>query len=237
MTEPIPAVQEIVAKIKSQGFWEITIRPLKFNKTRIESLNECKLLIEENKVRLRGWDYPHISNKYGVRSGKDWVENLTDWSDKVEIWRMYQSGQFVHLFGCREDWWGEVRIFWSKQTYTTPRYGLSLLSTLYTFTEIYEFAARLAKRNVFDDFLNISTTLHGMKARRLVTLDMNRSLNDNHICDIDEISLSKTPTVEQVIGKSNEYAIDGTLAVFERFNWLNVPKQVLEEEQSKFLKG
>lgn len=237
MIETVPTAQEVVEKIKSQGFWEVTIRPLKFNETRIKSLNDCKLLVDENKVRMRGWDYPHISSKYGIRSGRDWVESLNDWSDHVDIWRMYQSGQFAHLFGCREDWWGEVRIFWSKQPYTTPRYGLSFLSTLYTFTEIYEFAARLAKRNVFDDFLNISTTLHGMKDRRLVTLEINRSLNDNYICNIEEIPLGKRCTVEQVIGKSNEYAIDDTLAVLERFNWFNAPRQVLVEEQSKFLKG
>jgi hypothetical protein len=237
MTEAIPTVKETIDQIKSRGFWEVIIRPLKFDKDHIKSLSECIELILGNKVRLRGWDYPHISNKYGIKSGTDWIENLTDWSDHKEYWRMYRSGQFFHLFGCREDWWGEVRIFWSQQSYTTPGYGLSIMSTLYTLTEIYEFAARLAKRGIFDDFLKVSITLNGTKNRRLVTLEINRSLNDNYICNIENISLSRTISPEEIIGKGNVFAIDDTLNIFERFNWFNAPRKVLEEEQDKFIKG
>lgn len=236
MTETVPTAKEIVEKIKSRGFWEITIRPLKFDRNRIKSLGDCKLLVEENKVRLRGWDYPHINSKYGIRSGIDWVENLTDWSICMEYWRMYQSGQFVHLFGCTEDW-GEVRIYWSQKSYTSPGYALSIMSTLYTFTEIYEFAVRLAKRGVFDSFLNVSTTLHGMKDRRLVTLDVTRFLNDNYVCSAEKISLCREITVEEVIGQGNEFAVDDTLKVFEHFNWFKAPKRVFKEEQDKYLKG
>jgi len=237
MTETIPTVKETVEKIKSQGFWEVIIRPLKFKNDRIESLGECSGLVLENKVRLRGWDYPHISSKYGIKSGVDWVENLTDWADHKEYWRMYRSAQFFHLFGCWEDWWGEVRIFWSQQSYTTPGYALSIMCTLYTLTEIYEFVARLAKRKVFDDFLKVSITLNGTKNRRLVTLDANRSLNDNYICAIESIPLSRTASVEEIIGKNNEFALDDTVSVFERFNWFNVPRKAFKEEQDKFMKG
>lgn len=237
MTEDVTKIKEIVEKIKSRGYWEVTIRPLKFNKERLGALNDCVELVLESKVRLRGWDYPHVSRKYGIRSGKDWVENLTDWDSYNECWRMYQSGQFFHLFGCREDWWGSVRIFWSQKPHTEPGYALSIMSTLYTFTEIYEFAARLAKKGLFDDLLKMTVVLHGMKGRRLVTLDVRRSLNDNHICDIEEIPLSRTIAMSEIIGKSNEFAVDDTFRVFERFNWLGVPKKVLQEEQDKFLKG
>ena len=98
MTEDTPKLSEIVAKIKSRGYWEVVIRPLKFEKERLESLKDCANLVLENKVRLRGWDYPHVSSKYGVQSGDNWVENVTDWSSYEEFWRMYQSGQFLHLF-------------------------------------------------------------------------------------------------------------------------------------------
>ncbi|MCJ7632525.1 hypothetical protein MUP77_09065, partial [Candidatus Bathyarchaeota archaeon] len=188
-------------------------------------------------VRLRGWDYPHTSSKYGIKSGTDWVENLTDWTDHKEYWRMYRSAQFFHLFGCREDWWGDVRIFWSQQSHTTPRYALEIICTLYTLTEIYEFVARLAKREVFDDFLKVSITLNGMKNRRLVTVDINRSLNENYICAIESIPLSRTASVEEIIGRNNEFALDDTVSVFERFNWFNVPRKVFKEEQDKFAKG
>jgi hypothetical protein len=237
MTEGVPKLSEIIAKIKSRGYWEVIIRPLKFEKELLKNLKDCANLVLENKVRLRGWDYPHVSNKYGIQSGDNWVENVTDWSSYEEFWRMYQSGQFFHLFGCREDWWGPVQIFWSEKHTLEPGYGLSFLSTLYTFTEIYEFVSRLSKKGLFDDFLNVSITLHGMKKRRIVTLEINRTLNDNYICNIEDIQLNRKIATSEIIGKSSEFAVDDTYRVFERFNWLDPPRQVLNEEQSKFLKG
>ena len=142
MTE-IPVVSETIAKIKSRGFWEVAIRPLKFDKERIKSLSDCKDIIEESKVQFRGWDYPHISHKYGIVSGTDWVENLTDWSEHIEYWRMYRSAQFYHIFALREDWWENISIFWSEQHVTTPGYGLEFMCTIYSITEIYEFASRI----------------------------------------------------------------------------------------------
>lgn len=142
-----------------------------------------------------------------------------------------------HLFGCREDWWGSVRIYWSQKRYTEPGYALSIMSTLDTFTEIYEFATRLVQKNLFDDLLKISITLNGMEGRRLVSLDIRRQIFDNYICYLDKIPLNRTITIEEIIGKGNEYAVDDTFDVFERFNWLKASKKMLKEEQDKLLKG
>ncbi len=236
MTREIPTAEELSEKIKSRGFWEVIIRPLKFEENRLETLGECGELVQQCKVRLRGWDYPHISRHYGIRSGVDWVENLTDWEGHKELWRMYQSGQFYHLFSCLEDW-ERIRIFWGDRSYTEPGYGLSFVLSLYKFTEIYEFAARLAKKNLFDDLVKVSVTLHGMMDRRLVTLDVRRSLHDNYICSIEKIPLSRTMSVEEIVSKSNEYAVDDAFRVFERFNWLKAPVKVLAEIQNALLKG
>jgi hypothetical protein len=61
--------------------------------------------------------------------------------------------------------------------------------------------------------------------------------NDNYICAIESIPLSRTASVEEIIGKNNEFALDDTVSVFERFNWFNVPRKAFNEEQDKFLKG
>ena len=34
----------------------------------------------------------------------DWVGQGIDWENYVEYWRFYQSGQFLHLDGMKEDW-------------------------------------------------------------------------------------------------------------------------------------
>jgi hypothetical protein len=63
-----------------------------------------------------------------------------------------------------------------------------------------------------------------------------RSLDDNYLCDIDNIPLSGTISLEEIIAKSNVLAIDETVNIFERFNWFNVSRKALEEEQDKLLK-
>lgn len=237
MTEQPLSVAEAVNKIRSSGYWEVVIRPLAFNKARIGSLGSCKEIVEESKVQFRGWDYPHISNKYGVKSGIDWVENLTDWSDHLEYWRMYQSAQFFHVFACREDWWGNVRIFWASQAHTTVGYGLEIMCTLYTLTEIHEFAARLVKKQIFDDSLSLSITLNKMKNRRLVTSEIDRNLGADHISNVETIPLARIMTVDEIIGRSKEFAVDDTIKIFECFNWFNPPRRIFEEEQDKLLRG
>jgi len=236
LTAPIPNFKETLEKIKSRGYWEVIIYPLTFRKFRFTSLAFCKKLIEDNKVRLRGWDYPHISHDYGIRSGTNWVETVTDWDAYKEVWRMYQSGQFHHLFGCREDWWDKVRIFWSEQRYLTPNYGLSVLSTLYTITEIYEFTTRLAKTEIFDDSFRLTIKLNGMKDRRLVTVDIKRSLDGVFICGSEQIAINRKLVVSELLEKRNEFAVDDTVSVFEHFNLFNTPRKVLIEEQDKLLK-
>jgi hypothetical protein len=236
MSEEMPEVEQILEKIKSRGYWQVIIRPLKYEEERLGTLSNCAELVQHCRVRLRGWDYPHVS-RHGITSGTDYVESLTDWERYKELWRMYLSGQFFHLFGLREDWWGPVRIFWSERRETIPGYGLSILSTLYTITEIYEFAARLVQRDVFGDALNLSIMLNKMKDRRLVTLKIERSLSDSYICHVNSIPLERTMTVEEILGKSNEYAVDDTFRIFEIFNWFRVPKEMLREEQKRFLEG
>ena len=81
MTQDTPDLETTAQEIKSRGYWEVVIRPLKFNEKRLESLKACSDLVLENKVRLRGWDYPHLSSKYDVVSGDSWVENVTNWAE------------------------------------------------------------------------------------------------------------------------------------------------------------
>lgn len=227
----LPSSEQVIEKIKSRGYWKVIIRPLQFKKTRIKSLQECIKLVEENSVRIRGWDYPMFSKKH-VRSKEDYVESIIDMDAHVEVWRMYQSGQFVYLVGVYEDWW--------KYEEVTLKYGgpvLSTLSTLYTVTEIYEFASRLAQKNLFENRFNLSIQLYGMKNRTLQTLDFRRILFRIYTCDIEEISDARELSAQEIITKPYDLALNHTIQIFERFNWMDPPKEILKQDQKKFLEG
>lgn len=239
MTEEELTTEGVLNKIKSRGYWQVIIRPTQFKEDRL-SLQECDQIVRECKVMLRGWDYPHINNRQPPRAGGiDYVESLTDWYDHKELWRMYQSGQFVHLFGCREDWLGEeIPIFGrSRHSDVKPYSVLEIIMTLYSLTEIYEFASRLAQKNLFEGTAFLSVTLHGMENRKLIYFKQGRVLFDDYICHIKELSREKNIAVDELLGRGHELALDHTLWILERFNWFSPPREVLKEDQRKLLEG
>jgi hypothetical protein len=229
----------LVDKIKSRGYWIVKIRPTQFKKDLIPSLMECLRVIRESKVSLRAWDYPHVQREgRGLMNGLDWVESSTDWGEILEYWRFYQSGQFVHLFNCREDWTDPSRLQ-IRRLSSEPLPGgmLNIISTIDRVTEIYEFASRLTAKNLFEKEAYIDIALHGMKDRTLVVTDPMRELHIDYTCGIDEIPYARIVTVETLLAKSSELALENIRYFFERFNWPKdrIPIDVFKNDQYKLL--
>jgi hypothetical protein len=156
-----------------------------------------------------------------------------------EFWRFYQSGQFIHFLGCIEDWLAEdVTLFGpSKFANIKPHSILDVTNTLYTLTEIYEFASRLAGKNLFDTSLQIDIQLHGMKNRKLsMALTPQRFFRGEYICSISDLPNPPiTITVGEIIGGRHDLSLDHALWIFKRFNW-NFPNVgILKQDQKKFV--
>lgn len=231
-----PTTESLVAKIKSRGYWEVIIRPTRFEMERL-SLSECSQIVQECRVSLRGWDYPHISRIPPHVGGVDYVESLTDWNGQKELWRMYQSGQFAHLFGCMEDWLAEAAAVLGPSQYDHIKPGsvLSVLSTLYSVTEVYEFASRLAGKKLFDEAVFLSIILHGMRNRKLIMFDPGRSLFRDYVCNSLDLPRDKTIPVDELLGRGHELALGHTIWILEHFNWFSAPKEILREDQKKLI--
>jgi hypothetical protein len=217
----------IMVKIQSKGYWKVVIRPSIFEKERIE-LSDCKTLVRDNRIRLRGWAYPHYDLRIEPSSGLDYVEQFSDWESQTEGWRIYQSGQFIHYMALWEDWEDlipESRI-------------LSVISTVYSLTEIYEFASRLAAKGVLGDSCEIQITLCNTMNRRLATLDPHRPLIYQFKTMLSEIPLppASLKTVD-LIGRSAELSLKQVVWLFQRFNWLDVQVDIFKEDQRKLLEG
>lgn len=239
MTTKKIAAESVLQKIKSRGYWEVIIRPTQFKEERFD-ISECIQLVRECNVRLRGWDYPHVSRREPPYiGGIDYVESRTDFDGHKEVWRMYQSGQFVHLFGCREDWFDETVTFFgpSKYAHIKPSSVLGVIMTLYSVSEIYEFATRLAQKELFNGSSFISITLYGMKNRKLMYFDSNRHLPSEFTCNIVDLKREKSVATDELLARGNEVALDHTIWILNRFNWSNPPKEMLREDQQRFLKG
>jgi len=222
-------VNELLDKIHSRAYWRVLMRPTQFDSHRIPSLSRCKEIIEKSYVLLRGWDYPHFEEK-DVHPGDESIELGCDWEDRhLEYWRFYQSGQFVHHFTCWEE-------FHRLNRSPAPERYLSVLSALYTATEIFEFAARVARHEVLRPEAEISIQLHGMKERELTFEDLWRSMSvRGHVSGRDQITCEVTVPQVQLLAGAPELALDTAIAIFERFGWFNPPRQTLADDQRKLL--
>ena len=226
-----------VSKITSRGYWKVIMHSSKFKQDRVANLLECQRLVEDCKVFLRGWDYPHCER---IVSGEDYVWSETDWEIYKEYWRFYQSGQFVHYLGCVEDWWKGSTLDAELGARYSPGEVLELLMVLYKLTEIYEFASRLAQKGVLDEQMSLTIELHGMRDRRLICLSKPFfSAFGSYISQEAALKFEATLVVQDLIGRVAEHALEQSLQVFERFNWRDarLPENVtnLRADQRKLL--
>lgn len=238
MSENEGNAQQTLAKIKSRGYWKVWLRPRKYIENRIESLSQCHEIMRECKVLLRGWDYPHISSRNPPYNGLDYIESFVDWQMYKEVWRLYQTGQFIHFFSMKEDWFEDYRgLAPSGWASTTPGTTFGYINNLFNISEIYEFGARLAQKAIFGGEVVFTVGLFGMERRRLVSLDTPRLIHRDFICRVNELPFERRFSVEEFIAKNQELALDHFIWILERSNFANPPRDFLEREQKEFLSG
>ncbi|MGI0022642.1 MAG: hypothetical protein ACRD9Q_07260 [Nitrososphaeraceae archaeon] len=231
---------ELIEKIKSRGYWQIELRPLIFKKDRL-SVADCKKVVEKCQVRLRGWYYPHIGYEAGdVFSGDNFEQGYVEWKEHCEIWRMYRSGQFIHDFSFWED-----RLEYEPYGYNVRLSNgsirhdvMNIIMTLYTVTEIFLFASRLASNSLFDKTLHVSIKLKNTNNRLLIFSDPTRMLHGTYMCKINEINIERDVSTEDIIANFATLAMDVVVEIFEKFNWHSPDiRNVLKSDQEKLLKG
>jgi hypothetical protein len=230
--------KKIVGIIKTRGYWEVDLRPIEQKEDRFESIPDCIKKVSESVVRLRGWPYPlYLDNKAPPYPMDKRIEACGDFGGYKEYWTMFLSGHFYHIFGCREDWLKEeISIFGpSSYSHIKPGTMLDFICTLYSVTEIFEFAIRLAQRKIFGNGVKIKVSLSGMEGRNIRSFDLRRWIPEGYICRSPKIDFEKKVGVEELLGQGHQIALDATVYIFGMFSWFNVNQEVLNEEQRKFL--
>lgn len=209
----------VIGKIRTRGFWRVLIRPTEFHARRIPAIGQLEPLIEESHVKMRGWDFPHLSGKHDSNLDVDSVWQELDWSDHVEAWRLFQSGQFISYEGFQDDW-VDQSLFVTAGKNWKPGITLPITDTLFKFTEVFEFASRLAATHASAEHLHIEIKLSGLNGRKLRMDNPNRSsLSFDRIAKIDEFPQDWTVLRSDLVGKPREYALDAVEECFARFGF------------------
>lgn len=212
-------MSKLLDEIRSRGYWEVVIRPHTFIEQRIADTSALYPILQRCSVQLRGWSFPHLSYRTKPHVGTDWISQEFQWGDRMELWRFYQSGQFVHLAGMRNDWC-------DQSTLRPPANGwqpgtiLGIGDTIFRFTEIFELVTRLAFTDASDSFMHVSVTIKGLKNR---VLEFDRPngepLATEYRATDEDYSYTVDQSLIELVTKPRTLALQGARELFERFNW------------------
>ena len=227
----------LLDKIKSQGYWHIVIRPATFTQERIPTLRQCRKLIEDNQVKYRGWYFPHFDER-DIKRGPDYIELGVSFRSINETWRFFQSGQLAFFSGLAEDWVSEDPVLSEGfRNDLKPSTVLDILSVLHQLSELYEFAARLAQRDVYGDALVVNVTLANIKGRQLFYWPgQGRILSRRFSCLVPELAREARLSSVDLVAQSREYSYQHFLWLMERFEF-EPSEAMFRRDQEKFFEG
>jgi hypothetical protein len=244
----LSTINTLPVPVKDFPYWRVVCRPEAYVPDLIPSLTDCLKIIEKARVQLRGWDFPHLSNRDTERThGSQWVGSWANFMGSVECWQLFQSGQFVHFAALREatesQWRGKLQ----EQTMSHLRHQrdiewdsipgyVSLVNLVYTLTEYFEFAARVCQAGVYKGIIDVTIELHGAKGY-LLTTDWNRSWHQYCAASDDHLSKSWHVATEKLIAGSSEHSLKAIAWLCECFGWMSPNLEALRGDQQKLLSG
>ena len=225
--------------------WRVLFRPQSYERERIARLADCLKIVGRNQVRLRGWDFPHLSPRTEEReTGANWIASWSSFMGHLEYWRFYQSTQFIYLGSVRErterDWDQKLRTeaqfhfgYLGFDANSAPGF-LSIKNFIYTVTEYFEFASRLCQAEVYEGALNISVGLHGINGF-VLTADPDRVRYRLYQSTSDDLEKAWTLPTTDLITSAQDRSLEAIVWFFERFGWTQVSTEVLRSAQEDFL--
>ena len=231
----------LLDKIRSRSHWRVVIRPGSFDEKRVADLSTLRHIVEKTSVRYSSRlfsgryevesfvtpaSFPHIGESYD--EGSDWIGQETDdWPiESGQMWRFYQSGQFVCYSGMLPD----------CAEFLHPE------DVIIRFSEIFEFAARLSRTDAGDDHMHLEVTPAGIDVRLWVPsgkADFGRpaTVFDN-FAKLDPATSNRTYTKDlsalELMTKTRELALKPAAELFQHFGW-NPGIRFLRDYQEELL--
>ncbi len=218
-------MSELLEKIRSRGHWRAVIRPATFDAQRVAGLSALRPILEKTAVRFKGWDFPHVDSYINIAEGTDWIGQEIDWEPIVELWRFYQSGQFVHYSGMMTDWNKRYATFtgWPSQYSGNGRARQVLLDikeVIIRFAEIYELASRLTFTAAGAEQMHLEIDVRGIEDYILM---VSREGQANSFRGMTTQSPQSSFTVElpqiELMSNTRELALNPAAQLFQQFDW------------------
>lgn len=223
-----------VAELKSSPHWRVEIQPFPFDSHRFESPIDAKEFVESRRVKLRGWDIPSFSfDENDWESQQDFWGSHNSHRGVSEYWRIYQSGQFIHLCDIREvadeKWFSklssraEARM--GNEQHTIPG-CLDFVNLVWTIAEYLEFAARAAASGQYGSSMTISIALKNIKGFCLSS-DVRRPIGGPFRTDSPDLDWSQSLAIPEVSSSSRSLTCQCSVFFIKRFGWADPSPDVI----------
>lgn len=212
-------MSELLEAIRSRGYWHVLVRPTAFVEKRIPDISALYPIAENARVQLRGWDFPHLDRRNPPVIQLDWVGQETHWEHHLETWRLYQSGQFVDMCAFWDDW-RDRSGWWPPDKGWRPGQRLGIGETLFRYTEIFEFAARLSMTPAGDESMHIEIALRNLSSRVLFVDAPSRAPTHwEPKATINEFPFVLDLARTELVSSPRDQALGGAIELFKRFGW------------------
>ncbi|WP_146218102.1 MULTISPECIES: hypothetical protein [unclassified Caulobacter] len=219
---------QLIERIRSFGHWRVNLRPLG-TLTHPLSFEQAAKIVDENRVAVRGWDFPHIQRHNGASGaaerGENYVENWCDWDGQIEFWRMYRSGQFLAYKALHY----EV----PNSMFYTQGKSLFITDSIFAVTEFLEFAHRLFIHGAHSNGTVVFIDLNNTRDRNLQTGPGRMPFWDLKTTKAETIKLKRTVHPDEWSEGAANVANSLLLELFDHFGW-NPPQSQISAEQEKF---
>ena len=226
---------ELLKKIRSRGYWKVIIRPTDFVEDRIASPDDLYRILDKSAAHTRHWrfGFPHIQSESKTCREKDWIGQEFQWGRYLELWRFYQSGQFVSYRGLYGDWADHAPAL-PVPAEADLRGYLEAEDALLQLTEVFELAASLTFTAAAADCVHLAASLHNLEGRRLVFhrgAASPRPVATAAPSAVDEFVYRREfPKITLAI-QSKELALQAAGELFRHFAW-NPPVVLLQDIQA-----
>jgi hypothetical protein len=227
----------MVEKIQTRGFWKTIIRPDNFTQERVD-YNALYPLVQNSSVDLRGDAFPNVVLDLPIIRGADCVGQQIEAGHFLEVWNIYQSGQFIYFSGMVDDWLDQSDSTQLRQSWQLG-HKLAIEEVIRQYTGIFVFASRLTLTEIYghDTHININVLVKGLQGRHLYISTPSRTqLRSDYESQISEFPHKIRIQKDELIANAPELALKASRDLFLRFGWNAAPAS-LESTRSNYYTG
>ena len=230
-------MSELLEKIRSRGYWKVIIRPADLVENRIENPDALYRILDNSaaRIRHRWFGFPHIQWESETRRGKDWIGQEFQWGRYLELWRFYQSGQFIAYRGLYGDWADHAPAL-PVPAEADLRACLEAEDALLQLTEVFQLAVSLTFTAAAADCVHLAASLHNLEGRQLVLQrgaarpDTIATAAPSAVAEF--VYRREFPKITLAI-QSKELAQQAAGELFRHFDW-HPPARLLQDLQANF---